>query len=140
MQIKQKETFSTGLSNDKSVKRKFSFSYFERLHIQRDFNKVFKNGLRLENKAIRILAYIRKDGQDVRRLGLITPKRVGTAVIRNRIKRRVREIFRTNKHLLEPSLDLIFILKTETVLLDYKKLEDIILVLLKDANLYVLSE
>ncbi|MDR0398378.1 MAG: ribonuclease P protein component [Endomicrobium sp.] len=140
MQTKKGKTFSMGLSNDKSGKKKFSFVYFERLHIQRDFNKVFKNGLRLENKAIRILAYIRKDGQDVRRLGLITPKRVGTAVIRNRTKRRVREIFRTNKHLLEPSLDLIFILKPETVLLDYKKLEGIILVLLKNAKLYTVSE
>ena len=140
MQTKKRKTFSRGLSNDKSGKKKFSFAYFERLHIQRDFNKVLKNGLRLENKAIRILAYIRKDGQDVRRLGLITPKRVGTAVIRNRTKRRLREIFRTNKHLLEPSLDLIFILKPETVLLDYKKLEDIILVLLKNAKLYIVSE
>ncbi|MDR2811894.1 MAG: ribonuclease P protein component [Endomicrobium sp.] len=140
MQTKEKSTFSMRLSNDKSAKKKFSFAYFERIHIQRDFNKIFKNGLRLENKAIKILAYIRKDGQDVRRLGLITPKRVGMAVIRNRTKRRLREIFRTNKHLLKPGLDLIFILKTETVLLDYKKLEDIILVLLKDANLYILSE
>jgi ribonuclease P protein component len=140
MQTKKRKTFSMGLSNDKSGKKKFSFVYFERLHIQRDFNNVFKNGLRLENKAIRILAYIRKDGQDVRRLGLITPKRVGTAVIRNRTKRRLREIFRTNKHLLEPSLDLIFILKPETAFLDYKKLEDIILVLLKNAGLYAVSE
>jgi ribonuclease P protein component len=140
MQIKKRKTFSSGLSNDKSGKEEFSFSYFERLHIQRDFNKVFENGLKLENKAIRILAYIRKDGQNLRRLGLITPKRVGTAVIRNRTKRRLREIFRTNKHLLEQNLDLIFILKPETVLLDYKKLEGVILVLLKNAKLYAVSE
>jgi ribonuclease P protein component len=121
-------------------RKKFSFVYFERLHTKRDFNIVFKNGLRLENKVIRILAYIRKDGQDVRRLGLVAPKKVGTAVIRNRTKRRIREIFRTNKYLLKPSLDLIFILKSETVMLDYKKLENVILVLLKNANFYTVSE
>jgi ribonuclease P protein component len=140
MQIKKRKTFSIALSNDKSGKKEFSFSYFERLHIQRDFNKVFENGLMFENKAIKILTYIRKDGQDLRRLGLITPKRIGTAAIRNRTKRRLREIFRTNKHLLEPSLDLIFILKQEAVLLDYKKLECVILGLLKNANLYAVSE
>jgi ribonuclease P protein component len=59
---------------------------------------VFKKGVNLENRNIRILAYIRKDGKDLRRLGLVTPKRVGTAVIRNRTKRRLREIFRTNKY------------------------------------------
>ncbi|MDR1122702.1 MAG: ribonuclease P protein component [Endomicrobium sp.] len=139
MQAKKRKAFSIGLFNDKSRKKKFSFAYFERLHIQRDFNKVFKSGLRLESKAIRILAYIRKDRQDVRRLGLITSKKVGTAVIRNRTKRMAREIFRINKHLLEPSLDLIFILKPETIVLDYKKLEKIILVLLKNAKLYAVS-
>jgi ribonuclease P protein component len=140
MQAKKMKIFSIGLFNDKSRKKKFSFAYFEHIHTQRDFNKVFKNGLRLENKAIKILAYIRKDGQDIRRLGLITSKRVGTAVIRNRTKRRVREIFRINKHLLEPSLDLIFILKSETIVLDYKKLEEVILVLLKNTKLYAVSE
>ncbi|MDR3195633.1 MAG: ribonuclease P protein component [Endomicrobium sp.] len=140
MQTKRRKAFSIGLSDDKSSKKKFSFAYFERLHIQNDFNKIFKNGLRLESKAIRILAYIRKDGQNIRRLGLITPKRVGAAVARNRTKRRLREIFRTNKHLLKLSLDLIFILKPETASLDYKKLEGVILVLLKNAELYSVSE
>jgi ribonuclease P protein component len=140
MQIKKGETFSVGLSDDKSDEKKFSFAYFERLHIQSDFNKVFKNGLRLESKAVRILAYIRKDGQDLRRLGLVTSKRVGTAVVRNRTKRRLREIFRTNKHLLEPGLDLIFILKPETALLDYKKLESLVLILLKNAKLCAVVE
>jgi ribonuclease P protein component len=101
---------------------------------------VFKKGVNLENRNIRILAYIRKDGKDLRRLGLVTPKRVGTAVIRNRTKRRLREIFRTNKYLLEPGLDVIFILKPETSSVNYKKLEGIILILLKNAKLCTVLE
>jgi ribonuclease P protein component len=122
-----------------AVGKKFSFTYFEQLHIQKDFNKVFKNGLRLENKNIKILAYRRNDGQIVRRLGLVTAKRVGVSVIRNRIKRRLREVFRTNKHFLDPSLDLIFISRPRTVLLDYNSLKKTILSLLKSAGLYSLE-
>lgn len=113
----------------------FSFSYDERLHFQKDFNKVFKNGKKLENKAIKIMAYKRDDGQ-IRRLGLVTPRKVGTAVIRNRTKRRLREIFRTNKHSLETGLDLIFISRPETASLDYNSLKKVILGLLESAGFY----
>jgi ribonuclease P protein component len=139
MQTENRKHSSESLFQENSVGRKFSFTYFERLHIQKDFNKVFKNGLRLENKNIKILVYKRNDGQSIRRLGLITAKRVGAAVIRNRIKRRLREIFRTNKHFLNPGLDLIFISKPGIVLLDYGKLEKIILDLLKSVELYNLE-
>jgi ribonuclease P protein component len=129
------------LSGESSSTTKiFSFTYLERLHAQRDFNKAFKSGLRLENKNIRILVYKRVDGQTITRLGLVTHKKVGTAVIRNRTKRRLREIFRTSKYLLEPGLDLIFISKPETVLLNYNDLKKTILHLLKSAKLYTSLE
>ena len=121
--------------SNNGVKKIFSFTYFERLHTQRDFNKVFKSGLRLKNKNIQVLAYKRNDEHIVRRLGLVTPKKVGTAVIRNRTKRRLREIFRTNKHLMEPGLDLIFISVPETASLGYSDLKTIVLGLLKGAKL-----
>ncbi|MCA6071614.1 MAG: ribonuclease P protein component [Endomicrobium sp.] len=137
MLVKDMEDSSNRLSHRSSdVKKIFSFAYFERLHIQKDFNKVFKSGLRLENKNVRVLAYKRDDGHIVRRLGLVTPKKVGTAVVRNRTKRRLREIFRTNKHLMEPGLDLIFVSKRETASLDCNSLKTIILGLLKGAKLY----
>lgn len=122
-----------------SPKKSFSFSYRERLHIQRDFNRVSRNGLKLENKAIKILAY-KNDGHKIRRLGLITPKRVGSAVKRNRTKRRLREIFRTNKHLLDTGLDLLFISKPETASLDYNSLKNKVLDLLKSAGFYKIQD
>ncbi|GHT63881.1 hypothetical protein AGMMS50222_03000 [Endomicrobiia bacterium] len=138
MQTKDRKISSNILSIKSDIAKKmFSFTYFERLHDQRDFNKVFKNGLRLENKSIRILAYKRDDMLKIRRLGLVTSKKVGTAVARNRTKRRLREIFRTNKHLLEPGLDLIFVSKPKTASLDYNNLRKIILNLLKSVKLYM---
>ncbi|MDR2426419.1 MAG: ribonuclease P protein component [Endomicrobium sp.] len=112
-----------------------SFSYRERLHLQKDFNTVFKKGLKIDSKAVKILAYINKE-QHIRRLGLVTPHKVGKAVIRNRTKRRLREIFRTNKHSLHPGLDLIFISKPETASLNYGSLKKIILNSLESAGLY----
>jgi ribonuclease P protein component len=136
MQIENRKRPSESLFPENVNRKKFSFTCFERLHIKKDFNKVFRNGLRLENKNIKILVYKRNDGQIIRRLGLITAKGVGSAVIRNRTKRRLREIFRTNKHFWEPGLDLIFISRPGTALLGYDVLEKIILGLLKSAGLY----
>ncbi|MDR0800535.1 MAG: ribonuclease P protein component [Endomicrobium sp.] len=137
MQTENRKNSSRSLFPENNVARKkFSFTYFERLHIQKDFNKVFKNGFRLENKNIKVLVYKRNDGHIIRRLGLITPRRTGTAAVRNRTKRRLREIFRTNKHFLRPGLDLIFISKPETVSLNYNSLKKVILDLLKSAELY----
>jgi ribonuclease P protein component len=136
MQTRNKKNSSGSLFMGNSRGKKFSFIYFERLHVKEDFNKVFKNGLKFENKSIRILVCKRNDGQIIRRLGIIMSKRVGASVIRNRTKRRLREVFRTNKHFLEPGLDLIFIPRPETALLNYNSLKKNVLSLLKSAELY----
>ena len=128
---------ASSLSKKTLSKKKFSFTYFEKLHLQKDFNKIFEKGLRLRNKSIKILVYKRNDGLVTRRLGLVTPRKVGKAVIRNRMKRRLREIFRLNKHFLEPGIDLIFISRAETALLDYSSLKKNVLSLLKDARFYI---
>jgi ribonuclease P protein component len=43
------------------------------------------------------------------RLGLSVSKRVGSAVVRNRVRRRIREIVRLRQHDLTPGFDLLFI-------------------------------
>lgn len=117
----------------------FTFTYWERLHTQSDFHRVFKHGLRLENKNIKILAYKRSDGRALCRMGLVTSRKVGSAVARNRTKRRLREFFRTNKYFIEPGVDLVFISKKETLLLSSDDLKKTVLELLKSARLYVVG-
>ncbi|MDR0401929.1 MAG: ribonuclease P protein component [Endomicrobium sp.] len=116
--------------------KRFSFTYLERLHLQVDFNRVFKNGLKLENKDIKIFVYNRNDGVVLRRVGLVTSRNVGNAVVRNKTKRRLKEIFRLNKNYLKPSLDMIFVLKIETTFLKYNDLKKNIFDLLKKFGFY----
>ena len=89
----------------------FSFCYLERLHSPTDFNRVLKTGKKIKTAFVIICVLKRKDNNEIRRLGLITSRKVGNAVLRNSAKRKLREIFRTNKHRLTPGLDIIFILK-----------------------------
>ena len=55
---------------------------------------------------------------------------------KNLAKRRLREIFRTNKHKLTPGLDIIFILKPEIRLTGYSELKKTSLDCLKKVNCY----
>ena len=114
----------------------FSFCYQEKLHKQKDFNKVIKNGKKVANNFVNIFILKRNDEDSIRRIGLITSRKVGNAVERNLAKRRLREIFRTNKHKLTPGLDIIFILKPEIRLTGYSELKKTILDCLKKVNCY----
>lgn len=45
------------------------------------------------------------------RLGISAPRKVGNAVTRNRVKRQLREAFRTLKHLHTPGVDLVILIR-----------------------------
>ena len=114
----------------------FSFCYLERLHTSADFNRVLKNGKKLKTVFVNIYVLKRKDNNEIRRLGLITSRKIGKAVVRNTVKRRLREIFRTNKHKLTPGLDIIFILKPQITSIGYSKLKSAVLDCLESAKFY----
>ncbi len=50
-----------------------------------------------------------RNNLDICRVGITVTKKIGNAVIRNRIKRVLREFFRLNRHSLSPFTDYIFI-------------------------------
>ena len=114
----------------------FSFCYQEKLHKQSDFNKVLKNGKKITNNFVTIFILKRNDEDTIRRIGLVTSRKVGNATQRNLAKRRLREIFRTNKHKLTPGLDIIFILKPQITSIGYSKLKTAVLDCLKSAGFY----
>ena len=58
-----------------------------------------------------------------KRLGIITSKKIGNAVARNRAKRKIREIFRQIKHRIEPALDIVIISGKDVVKLPYRVIE-----------------
>ena len=119
-----------------SSSKGFSFCYLERLHTSTDFNRVLKNGKKLKTVFVNIYVLKRKDNNEIRRLGLITSRKIGKAVVRNTAKRRLREIFRTNKHKLTPGLDVIFILKPQITSTGYSKLKKDVLDCLESAKFY----
>ena len=56
-----------------------------------------------------IVVYACPNGLPVTRLGLSVSRKVGSAVVRNRVKRLLREAFRTSAAALPPGLDLVVV-------------------------------
>ncbi|TAM84816.1 MAG: ribonuclease P protein component [Acidobacteria bacterium] len=70
-----------------------------------EFQRVYEQGRRRSASLCTI--FYRPNGLAQTRLGITVPRRLGTAVLRNRIKRRVREIFRLHRQELPAGWDIV---------------------------------
>ncbi len=70
------------------------FGAADRLHRSAEFIRLQRAGVRFESSHFVLYAGNLDDHPTRSRLGVTVSRRIGNAVIRNRIKRRVREIFR----------------------------------------------
>ena len=76
-----------------------------RLLKRADFRRVYDEGQRRNGSTFAV--FHRPNGLAETRLGITVPARVGGAVVRNRIKRRLREVFRLNRHRMPPGWDIV---------------------------------
>ncbi|PIQ96850.1 MAG: ribonuclease P protein component [Nitrospinae bacterium CG11_big_fil_rev_8_21_14_0_20_56_8] len=100
----------------------FSFRKNERLAKREQFDKVLSRGKRKRVENLFTL-YLLPNGHQQGRLGIIASRKVGSAVKRNLVKRRIREVFRKIKHRIRPAMDIVVITGRELVPLPYSVLE-----------------
>lgn len=94
----------------------------ERLAARADYTRCYRHGRRLRTEYFTIYAY--RHGGDVIRLGLAAGKAIGIAVVRNRVKRRLRELFRRQKGLVPRGYDLFVRAVPASAQASYRTLED----------------
>lgn len=87
-----------------------TFTKADRILKRPEFVQLSNIGNRVYNRHY-IAIYKGSLGQDRSRLGITVTKKVGGAVTRNRIKRYVREYFRTNKDSVQKKMDINIIAK-----------------------------
>jgi ribonuclease P protein component len=83
-----------------------------RLSRSRDFDAVYRHGRSVSTRYLVLYTFARprdSNGDDGPRLGLAVAKKVGGAVERNRLKRRLREIFSALAAEVEPGRDYVLI-------------------------------
>ena len=71
-----------------------------------------------------LVLYARKSGRGTaNRLGITVSTKVGKAVVRNRVRRRIREIYRLHEHELCRGVQLVIVARSRAALADYRQLE-----------------
>ena len=76
------------------MRAQLSFAAADRLHRSAEFLRLQRNGVRFQSPHFVLYAGILDDEAARSRLGVTVSSRIGNAVARNRVKRRVRECFR----------------------------------------------
>ncbi len=79
----------------------------------REFNRVYKGGKSVVDKYL-VMYYLSND-QSLTRFGFSVGKKIGKAVIRNRIKRIMREICRKNIDLIKDGFDCVIIVRPRII-------------------------
>jgi len=80
-----------------------SFKPADRIRRSSEFARIYRGGRKLTSQSF--VVFVIANEHDLPRLGITVTRKVGTAVVRNRIKRMVREIFRRNRSAFGPGLD-----------------------------------
>lgn len=91
-----------------------------RLRSRAEFLKVQSRGQKITAEPL--LGLYLPNGLPVTRLGLTVSSKVGNAVVRNRIRRCLRECFRKKHHLLPAGVDLVLIARSGAATADFHAL------------------
>lgn len=89
------------------VERSNTFGRPQRLQKSREFDRVFRQGRSTADRLL--VVYALGNDLDRQRLGIVAGKRLGGAVERNRVKRLVREAFRTSRREMPQGFDFVVI-------------------------------
>jgi ribonuclease P protein component len=83
----------------------------QRLSRSRDFDAVYRQGRSTSTRYLVLYWFPREDADAEPRLGLAVPKTVGGAVVRNRVKRQLRETWRELGDRVRPGHDYVVVAK-----------------------------
>ena len=108
------------------MNRKFSLTQ------TKDFDRVKKNGFSVHHSLV-ILVYTQNE-LDISRAAIVASKKIGNAVTRNRVKRRIKACLHDYWNQVKPGWDLIFYSRAAAVGVDFQDLKNAIEHLLKKAG------
>lgn len=86
-----------------------------------EFRRLYAKGKSVA--ASSLVVYFKRTGHGYNQLGITVSTKVGNAVCRNKIRRRIREIYRLNEEKLQPGLDIVVVARNKAAFCDYHRLE-----------------
>ncbi|NLN94525.1 MAG: ribonuclease P protein component [Candidatus Hydrogenedens sp.] len=88
------------------------FPRTRRLTARHEYDQVFARGEKIWGRFY--VCHVWIDSTKGSRLGLVVSRKVGNAVVRNRVKRHIREFFRLHHVLLQPGMQLVVVARPDS--------------------------
>lgn len=99
-------------------------------------NHIFQRLYRTKGQANAFLVlYARPNRSQSNRIGITVSKKLGKAHVRNRVRRRLREVYRLNEELFSPGWDIVVVARTAAIQADFSKLTQSYLALAEKAGI-----
>ncbi len=118
-------------SGSLTLDRSESFPPGARLLKRREYQAAYQRGVRVPGSLL--VLFVLESTHGFARLGITATRKVGCAVVRNRARRRVREIFRRNRREV-PSWDLVVNIRAKAVNAPYALIEKDLIAQLRRAK------
>lgn len=103
------------------TEKTFGFGRSRRIRKRREFLALYQHGYRVHTR--QFVVYFGRKVEGPSRLGITASRKIGNPVVRNRVKRQIREIFRLNKASIVPAADVVVNLKRASVDSSYQELQ-----------------
>ena len=101
-------------------------------------NHIFQRLYRTSGQANGYLVlYARKNRTGTNRVGITVSKKLGKANVRNRIRRRLREVYRLNEDTFQPGWDIVVVARTRAIHAPFDVLTENYLALAKKAGILI---
>ena len=82
-----------------------------------------------------LVLYARKNRTEQNRVGVTVSKKLGKAVVRNRVRRRLREVYRLHEEQFAPGWDIVVVARSRCIGADFGKLTNAYLSLAEKAGI-----
>ena len=82
-----------------------------------------------------LVLYAKKNRLNTNRVGVTVSKKLGGAVVRNRVRRRLREVYRLQESLFSPGWDIVVVARSRCISADFEKLTRAYLALAEKAGI-----
>ena len=82
-----------------------------------------------------LVLYARPNRLGINRVGITAGKKLGHAVVRNRVRRRLREVYRLNEDKFTSGWDIVVVARSRCIYADFHKLTDAYLSLAEKAGI-----
>ena len=82
-----------------------------------------------------LVLYARKNHSSSNRVGITVSKKLGSAVIRNRVRRRLREVYRLNEYQFQPGWDIVVVARSRCIKADFSAITNAYLSLAEKAGI-----